>query len=47
MNPIAKDLRQPKYKQRVVLDKRQKKKHKQEVKESYEEIQLKANNERE
>lgn len=47
MNPIAKDLRQPKYKPRVVLGKRQKKKDKQEIKESYEEIQLKANNERE
>lgn len=47
MNPIAKDLRQPKYKPRVVLDKKQKKKDKQEIKESYEEIQLKANNERE
>ena len=47
VNPIAKDLRQPKYKPRVVLDKKQKKKDKQETKESYEEIQLKANNERE
>lgn len=47
VNPIAKDLRQPKYKPRVVLDKKQKKKDKQEIKESYEEIQLKANNERE
>ena len=46
-NPIAKDLRQPKYKPRVVLDKRKKEKDKQEIKESYEEIQRKANNERE